>query len=67
MILCRKGKADEALAHLHEIMGKQTLTVDEAKTRIHKVPEGQFDFLGYPFGRMHSKTSGKARRGMWPG
>jgi len=65
VILCKKGKADEALARLHEI--KQTLTVNEAKTRIRKVPEGQFDFLGYPFGRMHSKTSGKARRGMWPG
>ena len=42
-------------------MGKLKLTVNEEKTRICKVPEGQFDFLGYTFGRMYSKTTGKAR------
>ena len=47
-------------------MGKLKLTVNEEKTRICKVPEGQFDFLGYTFGRMYSKTTGKARLGMWP-
>jgi len=31
-----------------------------------KVPEGQFDFLGYTFGRIYSPTTGKARLGMWP-
>jgi RNA-directed DNA polymerase len=66
VILCRKGKADEALARMREIMGKLKLTVNEEKTRICKVPEGQFDFLGYTFGRMYSKTTGKARLGMWP-
>jgi RNA-directed DNA polymerase len=29
------------------------LTVNEEKTRICKVPEGEFDFLGYTFGRMY--------------
>jgi RNA-directed DNA polymerase len=66
VILCRKGKAEEALQRLREIMGKLKLTVNEEKTRICKVPEGQFDFLGYTFGRMYSKTTGKARLGMWP-
>ena len=33
-------------------MGKLKLTVNEEKTRICKVPEGEFDFLGYTFGRM---------------
>ncbi len=47
-------------------MGKLKLTVNEEKTRICKVPEGQFDFLGYTFGRLYSKTTGKARLGMRP-
>jgi RNA-directed DNA polymerase len=66
VILCRKGKAEEALQRMRELMGKLKLTVNEEKTRICKVPEGQFDFLGYTFGRMYSKTTGKARLGMWP-
>ena len=47
VILCRKGKAVEALQRLREIMGKLKLTVNEEKTRICTVPEGEFDFLGY--------------------
>ena len=46
VILCRKGKAEQALSRMREIMGKLKLTVNEEKTRICKVPEGQFDFLG---------------------
>lgn len=66
VILCRRGKAEEALARMREIMGKLKLTVNEEKTRICKVPDGEFDFLGYTFGRMYSKTTGKARMGMRP-
>jgi hypothetical protein len=32
-------------------MGKLKLTVNAEKTRIYKVPEGEFDFLGFTFGR----------------
>ncbi len=66
VILCRRGKAEEALSCLRELMGKLKLTVNEEKTRICKVPEGEFDFLGYTFGRMYSRTTGKARLGMRP-
>jgi group II intron reverse transcriptase/maturase len=66
VILCRKGQAEEALSRLREIMGKLKLTVNEEKTRICKVPEETFDFLGYTFGRVYSKTTGQARLGMWP-
>ena len=65
VILCRKGKADETLLRLREIMGKLKLTVNEEKTRIRKIPDEQFDFLGYTFGRLYSKTTGKARLGLW--
>ena len=66
VILCRKGKAEEALQRLREIMGKLKLTVNEEKTRICKVPEGEFDFLGYTFGRMYSARTGKAHLGYRP-
>ena len=66
VILCRKGNAEEALQRLREIMGKLKLTVNEEKTRICKVPEGEFDFLGYTFGRMYSARTGQARLGYRP-
>jgi RNA-directed DNA polymerase len=66
VILCRRGTAEAALHQLREIMGKLNLTVNEDKTRICKVPEGEFDFLGYTFGRMYSPTTGKARLGYRP-
>ena len=66
VILCRRGSAETALHHLREIMGKLKLTVNEEKTRICKVPEGEFDFLGYTFGRLYSPTTGKARLGHRP-
>src|SRR5438034_8159085 len=43
VILCRRGKAEEALRQLRRIMGKLKLTVNEEKTRICKVPEGELD------------------------
>src|SRR4029453_17087161 len=66
VILCRKGKAEEALQRLREVMGKLKLTVNDEKTRICKVPEGEFDFLGYSFGRMYSARTGQARLGYRP-
>ena len=50
VILCRKGKAEDALQRLREIMGKLKLAVNEEKTRICKGPEGEFDFLANVFG-----------------
>jgi RNA-directed DNA polymerase len=66
VILCKRGKAEEALSQLREIMGKLKLTVNEDKTRICKVPEGEFDFLGFTFGRLYSATTGLARMGLRP-
>jgi group II intron reverse transcriptase/maturase len=66
VILCRRGKAEEALQQLRKIMSKPKLTVNEEKTRICKVPEGEFDFLGYSFGRMYSARTGQARLGYRP-
>jgi RNA-directed DNA polymerase len=66
VILCRRGNAEAALHYLRQIMGKLKLTVNEDKTRICKVPEGEFDFLGFTFGRMYSRTTGQARLALRP-
>src|ERR1700676_4671002 len=66
VILCRRGKAEEALQRMRAIMGKLTLTVDEEKTRVCKVPESEFDFLDYTFGRMYKRTTGRAYLGVRP-
>ena len=66
VILCKKGNADQALQQLRKIMSKLKLTVNEEKTRICRIPEGEFDFLGYTFGRMFSERTGQARLGYRP-
>jgi RNA-directed DNA polymerase len=66
VILCKRGKAKEALGWMRRIMTKLKLTVNEEKTRICKVPEDTFDFLGYTFGRRYSATTGRARMALWP-
>src|SRR4029077_18124824 len=48
VILCRKGKAEDALLRLREIMNKLKLTVNEEKTRICKVPEEELTFWATP-------------------
>src|SRR6202040_3361154 len=58
--------AEQALLHLRRLMSKLKLTVNEEKTRICKVPEGEFTFLGYSFGRMYSARTGKAYLGYRP-
>jgi len=49
VILCR-GSADEAMTAMRDMMAKLKLTVNEAKTRICKLPAESFDFLGYTIG-----------------
>ena len=60
VILCRTGKADEALLCMREIMEKLKLQVNEDKTRICALPEEGFDFLGYWFGRLYSPRTGRS-------
>src|ERR1700739_1422267 len=66
VILCRGGKAEEALRWMHQLMGKLKLTVNAEKTRICRGPEGEFDFLGFTFGRMYSPRTGQARLALRP-
>jgi RNA-directed DNA polymerase len=64
-ILCR-GSADAAMTALREMMGRLKLTVNEEKTRLCRVPESSFDFLGYTFGRCYSEKSGRSYIGTRP-
>jgi len=64
VILCKRGKAEEALSRLREIMNKLALTVNDGKTQICAVPEGEFHFLGFTFGRMSSAIRGQAPMSM---
>ena len=66
VILYGKGKTEEALHYLRAIMSKLKLTVNEEQTRICKVPEEAFDFLGWTFGRIYLAKTGKAHLGNRP-
>src|SRR5258705_2501212 len=63
LVICCRGRAEEALATMRDIMGKLKLTVNETKTRVCKLPEEKFDFLGYPFGWCHSSKTWRADLG----
>jgi len=47
-------------------MTKLKLTVNETKTRVCKLLEEKFDFLGYTFGRCYSLKTGRAYKGTVP-
>jgi group II intron reverse transcriptase/maturase len=66
LVICCKRGADEALAKMRQIMHRLRLTVNEEKTHICQVPVEYFDFLGYQFGRLYSKKTGKAYLGTRP-
>jgi len=54
------------LCPMRRIMGKLKLTVNETKTRVCKLPEEKFDFLGYTFGRCYSPKTGRTYLGTVP-
>ena len=66
MVICCRSQADEALAKMRDMMSKLKLTVNEKKTRVCRVPEEKFDFLGYTFGRCYSPQTGRAYLGTVP-
>jgi len=66
LVICCRGKAEEALGTMRNMMTKLKLTVNEKKTRVCKLPEEKFDFLGYTFGRCYSPKTGRAYLGTTP-
>jgi RNA-directed DNA polymerase len=55
VICCRPGNGVTALATTRELMTRLGLTVNETKTRLARLPEDNFDFLGYTVGRFYGK------------
>ncbi len=55
VICCRPGNGAAALATMRQLMTRLGLTVNEAKTRLVRLPEESFDFLGYSIGRFYGK------------
>ncbi|HEX8818051.1 MAG TPA: group II intron reverse transcriptase/maturase [Terriglobales bacterium] len=66
LVICCRGNAEEALVTMRGIMTKLKLTVNETKTRVCKLPEEKFEFLGYSFGRCYSPQTGRAYLGTVP-
>ena len=66
LVICCRGKAEEALGTMRNMMTKLKLTVNEKKTRVCKLPGEKFDFLGYTFGRCYSPKTGRAYLGTTP-
>lgn len=65
-VICCRGSAEEAKRVMQTLMERLGLTVNEAKTRVCRVPDESFDFLGYTIGRCHSTQTGKAYIGTRP-
>jgi RNA-directed DNA polymerase len=66
LVICCRGKGEQALATMRDMMQRLRLTVNESKTRVCKLPEEKVDFLGYTFGRCYSPQTGRAYLGTTP-
>ena len=65
-VICCRGTADEAMSVTRMMMSKLKLTVNEQKTRLCRLPEDTFDFLGYTLGRNYDRRTGESYLGPRP-
>ena len=65
VIMCR-GTALEAMLEMRAMMSRLKLTVNEAKTRLCRLPDESFEFLGYEMCRCYSTKTGRAYLGTRP-
>ena len=66
LVICCRGTGEEAMATLRKLMQQLKLPINEAKTRLVRVPDESVEFLGYTIGRCHSWKTGRAYIGTWP-
>ena len=65
-VICCRGSAAQALTVMRGMMQKLKLTLNETKTRLCRVPDASFNFLGYTIGRCYSPKTGRAYLGTRP-
>jgi RNA-directed DNA polymerase len=65
-VILSVNKGQEAYRAMKGMMKKLGLEVNEDKTRLCRVPEESFEFLGYSFGRCYSTKTGRAYIGTQP-
>ena len=65
-VICTRGRAEEAMTTMRDMMTRLKLKVNEQKTRRCQLPEGTFTFLGYTFGRHYSRQTGGSYVGPRP-
>jgi group II intron reverse transcriptase/maturase len=65
-VICCRGTAAQALAAMQDMMAKLKLTVNPRKTRVCRLPEEAFDFLGFTFLRRYDPRNGRAFLGVRP-
>ena len=65
-VICCRGTAEEAMLVMRNMMDRLKLTVNETKTKLCRVPDESFDFLGYTIGRCYSPKTGRAYIGTRP-
>jgi hypothetical protein len=65
-VICCRGTAEKAMRVMRTMRDRLKLTVNEAKTKLCRVPDESFDFLGYTVGRCYSPKTGRAYIGTRP-
>jgi RNA-directed DNA polymerase len=65
-VICCRGTAEQAMQAMRDMMRELKLTVNEAKTRLCRVPEDSFTFLGYTIGQNYSPRTGRGYIGPRP-
>ena len=62
-VICCRDRAAEAMEVMRRMMVKLGLEVNEDKTRVCRVAEDSFDFLGFTIGQCHDRRTGEAYLG----
>ena len=62
----RGSQAPKFVEAMRHLMDRLRLKVNDRKTRVCRLPEETFDFLGYTIGRCYSPTTGRSYLGTRP-